>query len=302
MKIDLTTQKPREPLAASDLSALLGGQPLGAVVTQLPLGRLVPYQNQPFKPYSPEKLAQLAEDIRINGVLSPIIVRPLGDLYQILAGHNRWNASRMAGKDTIPAMVMEVDDDTAALIMVNTNLNQRDQLLPSEKAFAYKVQLDVMKRQGCRTDLTSRQNVGKLEAADILGKEAGESGRQIQRYIRLTYLIPDLLDQVDNGGLSLIPAVALSYLSPEEQELVLEVSGDCERRVSVFQAEQLKKAAADAGLTPQNVAEILLPRRGWNPQQEFVNTGRELIPRDASTDDVEAVLRLIEDYFSRKAG
>lgn len=302
MKIDLTAQKPRPQLAAGDLSALLGGQATGAVITQLPLGKLVPYPNQPFKPYTAEKLERLTADIRVNGVLSPIIVRPKGDQYEVLAGHNRWNASRKAGKDTIPAIVQDVDDDTAALVMVNTNLNQRDELLPSEKAFAYRVQLDVMKRQGQRNDLTSRQLVGKSEAADSLGAQSGESGRQIQRYIRLTYLTPDWLELVDRSELSMVPAVALSYLTPEEQQLVLEVSGSCERRVSIFQAEALRKTAAESPLTRAVVESLLLPAKGWNAQQEFVNQSRILIPRAASAADVEAVLRLIEAYFEGKAG
>lgn len=303
MKIDLTGQKPRPTLAAGDLSALLGGgQTGGAVITQLPLGKLVPYPNQPFKPYKAEKLERLTEDIRVNGVLSPIIVRPKGDRYEVLAGHNRWNASHRAGKDTIPAIIQELDDDTAALVMVNTNLNQRDELLPSEKAFAYRVQLEAMKRRAGRPQNNLSQLGTQKRSDQEMAEQVGESRNQIQRYIRLTYLTPDLLEQVDNGELSMVPAVALSYLSPDEQRLVLEVSGDCERKVSVFQAEALKKVAGAGSLSRGVIEGILLPQRGWNAQQEFVNQSRILIPRAASAADVEAVLRLIEAYFEGKAG
>lgn len=298
MKIDLSSQAPRQQITAADLSGLFGGKPVGAAITQLPLSLLDAYPNQPFRAYTAEKLARLTQDIRINGVLSPIIVRPKGERYEVLAGHNRWNASRAAGKDTIPAMILEVDNDTAALIMVNTNLNQRDELTASEKAFAYKMQLEAMKRQGQKADFTCGQLVHK--SRDTIGEEHGESGRQIQRYIRLTYLIPDLLEQVDAGELSMIPAVSLSYLPREEQEAVLRVSADCERKVSLVQAEQLKKAAGQ--LTEEYITAVLLPQKRWNARQEFVNQGRALIPAGAGEEDIKAVLALIEEYFERKAG
>ncbi|MEG1875650.1 MAG: ParB/RepB/Spo0J family partition protein [Angelakisella sp.] len=298
MKIDLSAQKPRQQTTAADLSALLGGQVNNAVVRQLPLDLLTAYPNQPFKPYTDEKLARLTEDIRANGVLSPIIVRPKGERYEVLAGHNRWNASRRAGLTTIPAMVQEVDDDTAALIMVNTNLNQRDQLSSSEKAFAYRVQLEAMKRKAGRPQNNVSQ-VGTQKRSDQeMAELLGESRNQIQRYIRLTYLIPDLLAQVDSSDLPMIPAVSLSYLPAEEQEMVLRVSADCERKISVIQAEQLKKAAGQ--LSEAAIAAVLLPVRRWNAQQEFVNQSRAAIPGSASVEDIAAVLALIQDYFKQK--
>jgi len=158
-------------------------------VTQIQLDMLVPFEGQPFKPYSQEKLMELVEDIKINGILSPVIVRIINDgKYQILAGHNRTNAGRLAGLTTVPCIIKQCDDNEAMLIVVNTNLNQRQELLPSEKAFAYKMQLEAMKRQAGRPKDNSRQVVGNLETADIIGQNSNESGRQIQRYIRLTYV------------------------------------------------------------------------------------------------------------------
>lgn len=298
MKIDLTQQKPRQHFTAADLSGLLGGNVSeGAAITQLPLEMLIPYPNQPFKPYSKEKLERLADDIRMNGVLSPIIVRPSGSAYEILAGHNRYNASLRAGKETIPAIVKDLDDDMAALVMVNTNLNQRDELLPSEKAFAYKVQLEAMKSQGKRSDLTSCQVGTKSRADERLAESSSDSARVVQRYIRLTYLIPDLLEMVDTKELPMTPAVDLSYLPPEEQHLVLDVTAECERKVSMCQSAQLKRLSAEGMLDADSIREVLVPSRAWNPQQDFVTRSRALIPKAASVQDVERILEIIAEYF-----
>lgn len=303
MKIDLTQQNPRQQFTAADLSGLLGGNvPTGAAITQLPLEVLIPYPNQPFKPYNKEKLERLADDIRMNGVLSPIIVRPSGSAYEILAGHNRYNASLRAGKETIPAIVQNVDDDTAALIMVNTNLNQRDELLPSEKAFAYKVQLEAMKRQGKRSDLTSCQVGTKSRADERLAESSSDSARVVQRYIRLTYLIPDLLEMVDAKELSMTPAVDLSYLPPEEQQLVLDITSECDRKVSMCQSVQLKKLSAEGELDEESIRAVLLPERRWNARQEFITRSRTVIPSTASAEDVKALLQMVENYFNRKVG
>lgn len=279
-------------------------QQLKETIVKLPLGALTPWQDktgrtQPFRPYGDQKLAQLAEDIGINGVLSPIIVRPYGaGRYQILAGHNRCAASRMAGLDEIPAIIREVDNDTATLIMVNTNLNQRDEMLPSERAWAYRLQLEAMKRQGARTDLTSRQVGGKLEAADLLGKESGDSGRQIQRYIRLTYLIPDLLEMVDKGMLPMVSGVALSYLTDEQQQIVCDISIECEKQISSAQAEQLRRLDS-AAFSAAAVRDILLPQKSYNAVNELISRSRKLIPKSATSEDIDAIAELIERYFSQ---
>ncbi|MGM9668189.1 MAG: ParB/RepB/Spo0J family partition protein [Faecousia sp.] len=229
-----------------DTYGSLGMTPRAQLI-QLPLHILDPWKSadgfpQPFKAYSPEKLEELAENIRKNGVIEAICVRPKPDgRMEIIAGHNRAAAAKLAGLNTVPAIVQQLDDNQAAILLVDSNLQHREKLLPSEKAYAYKLRLDSMKRQGQRTDLTSRQNVGKsetnestsdpngrkleasdptsrqnvgkLEAADELGAEKGESGRQIQRYIRLTNLIPPLLDRVDREEIGLIAGVDLSFLT-----------------------------------------------------------------------------------------
>ncbi len=207
-------------------------------VAQISTNLLVEYENQPFKPYSEEKLMELAEDIKINGVLSPIIVRPIeGGKYQILAGHNRTAASKLVGLKTVPAVIKPCDDDTAKLIVVNTNLNQRQELLPSEKAFAYKMQLEAMKHQGA----TSRQVVGKLETADIIGQSNKESGRQIQRYIRLTSLIKPMLDMVDTNKIKFMVGVNLSFLSEINQEILFDYITETKSKVTLSQSEELKR-------------------------------------------------------------
>lgn len=229
--------------SAEAFSMLMGGGRKGDI-EQLPIRSLVPYKDQPFHPYSQERLQSLAEDIHENGVLSPILVRQIGEEeYQILAGHNRVNACKLLGMETVPGMIKAVDDNQAALIMLNTNLNQRDQLLPSEKAFAYKMQMDTMKRQGRRSDLTSRPLVEKLESADIVGETAGESGRQIQRFIRLTFLIRPLLDRVDNGDLPFRAGVNLSYLTEQQQDTLLDYVDTYNLKLSLDQSEKLKELA-----------------------------------------------------------
>ena len=298
---DLSPRKP--PVQDADLSALLGldNRAAASQITQLPLGSLRAYPNQPFKPYREEKLAELTEDIRANGVINPIIVRPKGSgYYEVLAGHNRWNASRRAGLSTIPAIIREVDDDTAALIMVNTNLNQRDELLPSEKAFAYKIQLDTMKRQGERTDLTSSQVGMKLQALDMVGQQSGDSRNQVHRYIRLTYLIPELLQLVDEKQLALVPAVSLSYLTAAEQEIVLEATADIENKISMLQASKIREAVKE-GLTIEKVLRILEPEKAYNPKNEFLTGGRDLIPKTATQKDIWHILQYIQNYFGGRA-
>ena len=309
-KFDLVSNQPKRQFNADDLALFGGGSPQQQsreVIAQLPLSSLSAWAGkdgkpQPFRPYNDSKLQQLTEDIKQNGVLNPIIVRPCGiGRYQILAGHNRVNAARAAGLSEIPAMIRDVDDDTATLIMVNTNLNQRDEMLPSEKAWAYRLQLEAMKRQGKRTDLTSGQNDQKLSSIysrDALAEQTGESAKQIQRYIRLTYLTEDMLEMVDNGMLPFVSGVALSYLTPEQQDIVCEVSAECDKRISTAQAEQIRHLDE---ITEESVKAVLLPEKPWNAANEFVSRSRGLIPKTATKADIEAVARLIDEYFGRGA-
>lgn len=248
-KIDLKS-KVTANSSAEAFSMLLGGRKQG--VQELPIDRLIPYENQPFRPYPQEKLIALAEDIRENGVLSPILVRQIGEEeYQILAGHNRVNACKMLGMETVPGIIKAVDDNQAALIMLNTNLNQRDQLLPSEKAFAYKMQMEAMKQQGKRTDLSLSPldtlcdgSLSPLDTRIDTGKEIGdknsESRANVFRYIRLTYLIRPLLDRVDNGDLPFRAGVNLSYLTEQQQDSLLNYVDTYNLKIRLEQSESLK--------------------------------------------------------------
>lgn len=188
-------------------------------VQQIPIDELHPFTNHPFKVVDDEAMTRTVESIAQFGVLAPLIARPRpdGDGYEIISGHRRQFAAKMAGLETLPVIVRDMDDDAATILMVDSNL-QREHISPSERAFAYKMKLDALKNQGARSDLTSRQVVGKLEAADVIGKATDESGRQVQRYVRLTNLIPELLNMVDEKMISFNPAVELSYLSPEQQQ------------------------------------------------------------------------------------
>ena len=186
-------------------------------VQEIPLSELHPFEGHPFRVVDDEEMMKTAESVRDFGVLTPAIVRPDPDGgYEIVSGHRRHRASELAGKETMPAIVRDLDDDAAIILMVDANL-QRESILPSERAFAYKMKLDAIKHQGQRTDLTSSQVGMKLQAMDIVGQEAGESRNQVHRYIRLTELIPELLDMVDTGQIKFNPAVELSYLASEEQ-------------------------------------------------------------------------------------
>ena len=250
-RIDLKTKTSANSTAEA-FSVMMGGRK--GDIQQLPINALVPYQDQPFRPYTKEKLIVLAEDIAENGVLSPIIVRLIDeDTYQILAGHNRVEACKLLGMDSIPSIVKPVDDNQAALIMLNTNLNQRDELLPSEKAFAYKMQLETMKRQGRRTDLCSigaqeneddiYSNGAQVKSRDIIADQNNTSREQVRRYIRLTYLNQPLLDRVDNGNLPFRAGVNLSYLTEAQQKGLLEYIDAYGIKITLDQSERLKDAA-----------------------------------------------------------
>ena len=189
-------------------------------VQDIPLAQISDFPEHPFKVKQDEAMMEMAESVRQYGVLVPGLVRQLEDgSYQMVSGHRRKLASELAGRDTIPCIVRDLTDDEAVIIMVDSNL-QRERVLPSEKAFAYKMKLDAMRRQGQRTDLTSRPMVEKLESVEKMGRDTGESGRQIQRYIRLTNLIPEILDMVDEGRIAFRPAVELSYFAEQEQRCI----------------------------------------------------------------------------------
>lgn len=227
-------------------------------VQQIPIDELYPFTNHPFKVLEDDSMAQTVKSIKEYGILSPLIARPRpdGDGYEIISGHRRQFAAREAGLETLPVIVRDMDDDAATILMVDSNL-QREQISPSEKAFAYKMKLDALKHQGARSDLTSRQVVGKLEAAALVGKVSDESGRQVQRYVRLTNLIPELLDMVDNRKISFNPAVELSYLDEKQQRAFLEAMDSTQNAPSVSQAQKLKKMAQKGEFTAEKASEIM---------------------------------------------
>ena len=223
----------------------------------LPIKDLVDFEAQPFKVVDDEAMQELADSVRTVGVLVPIIVRQMKDgKYEIISGHRRKRASEIVGNNTIPAVVAELDDDQAAILLVDSNL-QREKLLPSERAYAYKLKLEALKHQGIKNEFTSRHDVGKLESADIVGKSFGESGRQVQRYIRLTELIYQLLDKVDEDIIKFIAGVEISYLDTKHQILLNDVIeyNCCE--VSAKQGTKIKKHYFEDNLSEDKINEIL---------------------------------------------
>ena len=276
-------------------------------IQKIPISELVPFKDHPFKVVDDEAMLRTTESIAQYGVLTPLIARPLEDgTYEIISGHRRVHAAQAAGLTEVPVIVRDMDDDAATVLMVDSNL-QREHILPSERAFAYKMKLEAVKRQGERTDLTadgtSRQVVGKLEAADVLGKTTGESGRQIQRFIRLTYLIPEFLDLVDEKKISFNPAVELSYLKPTEQEMFLSVMEWSQNAPSLSQAQRLKKLSQEGKLTPDAMREIMNEvKKGDLERVTFRNeTLRKYFPRSYTAQQMQdQIIKLLEQWQKRK--
>lgn len=226
-------------------------------VQEIPLLDLHPFEGHPFKVVDDEEMQKTVESVRDFGVLTPAIARPDPDGgYEIISGHRRHRASELAGKDTMPVIVREMDDDAAIILMVDANL-QRETILPSERAFAYKMKMDAIKHQGARSDLTSCQVGTKLRADEKVGEDAGESARTVQRYIRLTELCPELLDMVDSGQIKFNPAVELSYLAKEEQKDFLEAMDYAQAAPSLSQAQRIKKLAQEGDCTLDAMCEIM---------------------------------------------
>ena len=226
-------------------------------VQEIPLDQLKPFKNHPFKVRDDQRMLDTADSIREYGVLVPAIARPdPSGGYELISGHRRKRGCEMAGLQTMPVIIRDLDDDAAVLVMVDSNI-QREELLPSERAFAYKMKLEALKHQGARSDLTSRQVVGKLEMADVVGQNAGESGRQVQRYIRLTELIPELLDMADERKLAFNPAVEVSYLKRDEQRMLLEAMDAEQTTPSLSQAQRLKKFSQEGKLTEEAMSAIM---------------------------------------------
>ena len=264
---------------------------------QLPIQKLRPFENHPFQVKDDDEMNQLVWSVLTQGVLTPLVVRPLeNDEYEVISGHRRLRACQKAGIETVPALIYTLDRDAAAIALVDSNLH-REKILPSEKAFAYKLKMDALSRQGQRTDLTSTQVGRKLETAEIIGEQSGESKNQVRRYIRLTELIPQILSMVDAGKVALTPAVELSYLTQQEQRDLLETmeSEDC--TPSLSQAVQMKKLSQSGDLNMDKIFEVLRePKANQQEKISFrVDDLRKFFPKSYSAARIqERILKLLE--------
>lgn len=269
-------------------------------VVFLPLSELHPFPNHPFRVVDDEKMREMAASIQGCGVLLPGIarIRPEGG-YEIVSGHRRKRACELAGRETMPFIVRNMTDDEAVIAMVDTNL-QRENILPSERAFALKMKMEALKHQGQRTDLTSRQVVAKLRSAVEIGQKTGESGRQIQHAIRLTSLEPSLLHMVDDRKLAFNPAVELSFLKPEEQEKLAAGMDEAQTTPSLSQAQRLKKASQEGKLTDDLLRGVMAETKKPTQDKSYLNNPqiRKYFPKAWTIDRIEAiVLKLVKAWY-----
>ena len=272
-------------------------------VQQIPIGELFPFKNHPFKVLDDDSMSDTVESVKQYGVLSPLIARPRPKGgYEIISGHRRQHAAELAGLETLPVIVRQMDDDAAIILMVDSNL-QREHILPSERAFAYKMKLDAMKNQGTRSDLTSTQVVSKLRSNEKLGAENNQSRETVRRFIRLTNLIPELLDMVDNKTVSFNPAVELSYLSPEQQQEVIRAMDDTQNFPSVSQAKRIKKLAQDGTFTTEAVVAIMGEEKKSELDTVTIknDTLRKYFPRSYTPKQMEdTIIKLLEQWQKKR--
>lgn len=270
-------------------------------IQQLPPDKLVPFQNHPYQVREDAALSELMESIRTHGVLSPLLARPKWESYELVSGHRRRLAAQKLGLKTVPVLVREMSDDEAVILMVDSNL-QRENLLPSEKAFAYKMKLEAMKHQG---KATSGQVVQKL-SVERVADEANENYKTVQRYIRLTNLVPPLLQMVDDGRIAFSPAVELSYLTKEEQAELWDLIGQKDATPSLSQAIRMKQLSREAKLTPEVLYAILTEEKPNQKEQVRIKTEslRKYFPRNYSAQQMEReILKLLETrYRTRNRG
>ena len=271
-------------------------------VMDIPLDELHPFKDHPFKVLDDDRMADTTRSVQEHGVLVPAIARPRPDGgYELISGHRRKRACELAGLDTMPVIVREMDDNAAVLVMVDSNI-QRENILPSERAFAYKMKLEALKRQGSRTDLTCVQVGHKLKARDIIAQEAGESSGQIQRYIRLTYLIPKLLNMVDERKIAFNPAVELSYLKQEEQAQLLDAMESEQATPSLSQAQRLKRFSQEDKLSPAVMSAILSEEKKVEQEQVSFSAEalRKYFPKSYTPQQMETVIFRLLDTWQRK--
>ena len=271
-------------------------------VQQIPIDELYPFTNHPFKVLDDEAMTRTVESIAQYGVLAPLIARPRPEGgYEIISGHRRQYAAKLAGLETLPVIVRQMSDDAAVILMVDSNL-QREHILPSERAFAYKMKLEALKNQGARSDLTSSQVGMKLQALDIVGQEAGDSRNQVHRFIRLTNLVPELLDMVDEKKIAFNPAVELSYLDESQQRDFLEAMQDTQNAPSLSQAQRLKKLAQE-GHFSYDVAFAVMGEEKKDELDKVViknDTLRKYFPRSFTPKQMEDTIIKLLDQWQRK--
>ena len=274
-------------------------------VQQIPIGELFPFKNHPFKVLDDESMQRMVESVEQYGVLSPLIARPRPEGgYEIISGHRRQHAAQLAGLDALPVIVRNMDDDAAVLLMVDSNL-QRENILPSERAFAYKMKLEALKNQGARSDLTCGQFGHKLigaKARDIVADESGDNARNVQRFIRLTSLIPELLDMVDEKKIAFNPAVELSYLDESQQRDFLEAMNDTQNAPSLSQAQRLKRLAQE-GHFSYDVAFAVMGEEKKDELDKVViknDTLRKYFPRSYTPKQMEDTIIKLLDQWQRK--
>ena len=271
-------------------------------VTEISLSELHPFKNHPFKVLDDERMQDTAQSISEYGVLVPAIVRPREEGgYEIVAGHRRKRGCEIAGLDTMPVIIREMDDDAATLVMVDSNI-QRESLLPSERAFAYKMKLDAIKRQGERRDLTSSQVGMKLQALDIVGKQAGDSRNQVHRFIRLTSLIPELLDMVDNKKIAFNPAVELSYLKQEEQTQLLDAMESEQATPSLSQAQRLKRFSQEGKLSIDVMRAIMSEEKKSDLDNITIpmDSIRKFFPKSYTPKQIQdTIMKLVESWYKK---
>ena len=272
-------------------------------VQQIPIGELFPFKNHPFKVLDDESMQRTVESVEQYGVLSPLIARPRPEGgYEIISGHRRQHAAQLAGLDALPVIVRQMDDDAAVLLMVDSNL-QRENILPSERAFAYKMKLEAIKNQGARSDLTSGQIVQKSKLSiERVAEDAGEGYKTVQRFIRLTNLIPELLDMVDEKKISFNPAVELSYLDESQQRDFLEAMEDTQNAPSLSQAQRLKKLAQE-GHFSYDVAFAVMGEEKKDELDKVViknDTLRKYFPRSYTPKQMEDTIIKLLDQWQRK--
>ena len=270
-------------------------------VQQIPIGELFPFKNHPFKVLDDESMQRTVESVEQYGVLSPLIARPRPEGgYEIISGHRRQHAAQLAGLDTLPVIVRQMDDDAAVLLMVDSNL-QRENILPSERAFAYKMKLEALKNQGARSDLTSVQVAPKLSTEKI-GEEVGMSKDNVKRYIRLTNLVPELLDMVDEKKIAFNPAVELSYLDESQQRDFFEAMNDTQNAPSLSQAQRLKKLAQEGHFSYDVAFAVMGEEKKDEPDKVVIknDTLRKYFPRSYTPKQMEDTIIKLLDQWQRK--